>query len=388
MLENDLRAMFEWQATADQPPAQISLPVARRRALPLHRWRRAAALGAPIVAAAAAVAIGLTASLLSGTAATRPAQPSHGSQVGSSQFNPLVPYAAFGWLPAGQQENGGRSSLGVLDLNADPGGLLDLVVYYPGQCRLTAARLTCGSALTGGGMVLTGRAPDVGGQAAYWGRELPAQLTEPYLPSGYPKHGRPLLLPMLAFRDPQGGWALLVYPEPAIKSTLRGMTYPSRSAVVRIADNVRFGQTTPLVFPARLTGLPRQWRTVQTVNFTRDGRSLRGFLLRLGPPAGAYSVPHELYLDLNQGGGLNPCQTGVTCEMIDGYRVALAHWGAQTASGPPVPVYALTAADADGVLVSITVTGPRPPLSPAQIFADHLQLLGPDPANWKTLFAP
>ena len=63
--------------------------------------------------------------------------------------------------------------------------------------------------------------------------------------------------------------------------------------------------------------------------------------------------------------------------MIDGYPVTLGgdkkFW----------PQEELCAADADGLLVWIAV-GARPTISPADLFGDHLRLLGPDPAHWTT----
>jgi hypothetical protein len=384
MLENDLRAMFEWQASADQPPAEISFPVPRGRAQVRQRWRRAVTIGSPLAAAGAAVAIGLSLTLVSGVART---QSGPGWQVSSQRFNPLIPYAAFGWLPAGEQVNGGRAMPTLLYLDAGQGGSLNLVVYPPGQCSLSATRLTCGSEsnLTDAAMAVTGPAPVVNGRLAYWGRELPADLTEPYLrnEAGRPRGVR-VPLPMLAFQYRQGGWALLIYPDRAIHSTLAGMVYPDQATVTKIAEHVRFGQTTPISFAARLTGLPRQWRIVERVAFERDGRLMQGFMLYLGPPTGTEFEPESLFLGLGEGGGRTMCQRGVSCRMIDGSLVALSQFGGMTASGPPVPVYGLIAANADDLLVNLLVTGPHPPLSPAEIFAHHLQLLGPDRANWTT----
>jgi hypothetical protein len=344
MLENDLRAMFEWQASADQPPAQVSFPVARRRAQVHRRRRRAAAIGSPIVAAAAAVAIGLSLSVVSGVEATKPGPD---SQVAPTRFNPLVPYAAFGWLPAGWREEMGWSFAAALQLEAGRAGSPQpqLFVYSVGKCALTASRLTCGT-ITAGAMAVTGRAPDVDGHTAYWGQEVPPFLT-----------GLGSLSKMLAFEYRPSGWALL--------------TYSDRDTAIRIAKGVRFGETTGIRFPLRLTGLPRRWRSVREAIFTRDGPQMVAEVLELGGPE-----PLNLVFGASRGPARcdsRSCQA-VT---INGYRVDLTDAG----TGWPS---ALIANDADGISLAISIGG-HPPLSPAAVFAHHLELLGPDPANWTTV---
>jgi hypothetical protein len=45
----------------------------------------------------------------------------------------------------------------------------------------------------------------------------------------------------------------------------------------------------------------------------------------------------------------------------------------------------LFAGDADGLWLNLTINGPNPAPSAAEVFADHLKLLGPDPARWTTM---
>lgn len=378
MLESDLREMFEWQAAGDQPTAQISLPVVRKRAQIRRRWRRAATIGSPIVAAAAAVAVGLTASLVSGAAGSKTASAVAGPQVAPRRFNPLEMYATFGWLPAGDQVGGGQSFPTALSVATYPSGLPQLVVYSAGQCALTVTRLTCGSErhLTDGAMAVTGRAPDVNGHVAYWGLEIQEALTT----AEVQQSGRSSLVskrwPMLAFQYARGGWALLIYSD--------------RATAMRIAENVRFGQPTPIKFLFRLTGLPRQWRTVQQVLFVRNNLPMHADQVWLGqPPVSAgqppAAEPAPRSLGLFAGTGGPECGSS-SCPLINGYEVYQFHSALSVTGEPTVPIYYLTAhrPAASGLMLLMTITGPRPLLSPLDVFAHHVQMLGLDPADWTT----
>ncbi len=98
MDETGVRALLERVADDPAPPSRVDIPAARQRGRRRIRRRRAA-LGAAPVAAAAAVALVVSgvipASLGFGRGGLRP-----GPETARSRFNPLVPYAAFGWLPA------------------------------------------------------------------------------------------------------------------------------------------------------------------------------------------------------------------------------------------------------------------------------------------------
>ncbi len=66
MLEDNLRTLFAVEAEADQPPSQISVPAAGRSARVRQRQRRALAIGSPVLAAAAVIAVIATSAALSG----------------------------------------------------------------------------------------------------------------------------------------------------------------------------------------------------------------------------------------------------------------------------------------------------------------------------------
>ena len=83
MLEDDLRTLFTLEAEADQPPSQISVPVAGRNARVRQRRQRALMIGSPVLAAAAVIAVIATSVALAGggeriprpTSPTGPAMP-------------------------------------------------------------------------------------------------------------------------------------------------------------------------------------------------------------------------------------------------------------------------------------------------------------------------
>jgi hypothetical protein len=375
MLENDLRDMFQWEAEAGQPLARISFPLARKRAQALRR-RRAASIGGPLVAAAAAVAIGLAAAAVP-SRSHAPHPPVPAVQVAPQRFDPLTPYVTADWHPyrvratqvmtwptAVQILSRGGTPISGVSLYAIGGPGTNIVVYAAGQCRLTGARLSCGSAAAGTSAVATlnERAPDVGRRAAYWVTVSSAELA---LNGG--DHS------VVAFRYARGGWALVE-------------TTGNPSAVVRVAASLRYGQSSHLRFPAQLTGLPAAWREIREVG-----------------QGGAYT--EQLVLGRHQGSVHNGLDTAapdslsltigprwreyVTCTranschatVINGSKVYIF---SRPTGEPNLGGQIVFAPDADGVAVKISAVGPRVPLGPADVFAHHLQLLGPDQADWTT----
>jgi len=380
MLENDLREMFAWQASADQPPSRISFPVARRRAQIRRRWRRVSAIGAPVVAAAAAVAIALTATLVSGGSGTN-----HGpvSPAAPQGFNPLVPYAAVTWYPYRPVRVGGSDWRRALLLRATtPTQSTAVVLYAAGQCTLAGARLSCGAATAGTTLELTvsGPAPYVQGQQAYWTRYVSSQLK-----SFRPSAGTGGIV---AFQYARGGWAVA-------EST------GTPTDVLRIAASLRYGQTARVQFAFRLTGLPSSLSDAIYVSYARPepgaqaprgaelvvgssqdrpGTPLRNALIVLAttqtiqPPRCSVKI---VPVNGHPGNGGASKPTSCPSTVIDGYRAYL--------NSPPVRgAQTLFVPDADGLYLSEQAIGPAAPLSPSAALAHHLQLLGPNPANWTT----
>jgi hypothetical protein len=386
--ESDLRVLFKRQAAIELPPAPISIPAARRIGRARLLRRRAVAFGSPVLAAAAVVAV-----VLAGLFAAGPRQPATtlGSPAAPKLFNPLVPYASVTWYP---YRPGLVGSLGWhtgLLLNAfsrSPAKSTNVVLYAAGWCTLKSASLSCGSTPAGTRVEATvsGQAPDVQGQAAYWARYAGGDLAPFRPPSG--------ITQMLAFQYARGGWAV-------VEST------GTPADVLRVAASLRSGQTSPLRFPFRLTGLPWAWSRVLSARFTQPGPGARApteNVLLLGSPATRLgTLPRDTLTVLTgtqtiQGprcriktapvGQPSPASQAsqpsqpsrpVACpsKVINGYLVFL--------NTPPEPgKQTLFSPDADGLYLYEQTTGPGAPLSPASVLAGHLQLLGPDPANWTT----
>ncbi len=381
MRESDLRVLFKRQAASELPPAPISIPVARRIGRARLFRRRAGAFGSPVLAAAAVLAV----VLLAGVFAAGQRQPtSTGGPAAPKLFNPLVPYAAATWYPYTPSVEGSADWHTALLLRASsssPPDSTEVVLYASGWCTLRSASLSCGSTAAGTkvDMTVTGRAPDVQGQPAYWTRYAGGNLM--------PLRPHTSRTPMVAFQYAPGGWAV-------VESTGTG------ADVLKIAASLRYGQTSRVRFPFQLTGLPREWSEVLYVSFRQAVPPVHGPTedeVVLGSPATRPgTAPRDTLTILTSTRTIRPpqCQTKTIrgqvsqvsqvsqpgpcpSKVINGYRVFL--------NSPPVPgKQTLFAADADGLYLYEETTGPDAPLSPASVLASHLQLLGPDPANWTT----
>jgi len=376
--ESDLRVLFKRQAAIELPAAPISIPAARRIGRARLLRRRAGAFGSPVLAAIAVVAV----VLVTGLFAAGPRQPTTtaGGPAAPKLFNPLVPYASVTWYPYRPSlvgSLGWHTGLLLRASSRSPAESTKVVLYAAGWCTLQSASLACGSTPSGTRVDLTvsGRAPDVQGQAAYWTRYAGGDLAPLRQGPGNPE--------ILAFQYARGGWAV-------VEST------GTPADLLRVAASVRYGQTSPLRFPFRLTGLPEAWSKVLSAEFTQAGPGAQAptaNVLLLGSPATRPgTAPHNTLTVLASTGTLRPptCQTKSSTgqvsppgpcpsKVINGYRVfpssPSSHPGEQT----------LFAADADGLYLYEQTTGPDAPLSPAGVLAHHLQLLGPDPADWTTV---
>jgi len=101
--EAGLRTLLNRLADTEPPPARIDLDVAIARGRRGRRWRRVRA-GVSVLLAAGAVAAVVAALLVPAQrSAQRPDQQPTGGPTVPARFNPLVPYAEFGWLPPGFQ---------------------------------------------------------------------------------------------------------------------------------------------------------------------------------------------------------------------------------------------------------------------------------------------
>ena len=362
MIESQVRALFAEIADGEPASSRVDTRLARSRGRARLRWRRACVAGGSVLATAAvaALAVGVGQVRLGPSpVAAGPAAP--------RQFSPLVPYASFGWLPAGASLNQGGISPTVLDIVAghhgDPEWGVD--VYARGQCHLTGSGsgLNCHGSST---VPLSRRAPDVAGHRAFW------------FDTG------------LVWQYARGGWATMNMPGGSLSAALHGKQGFAGQAL-KIARHVRYGVTTRLVFPAQFSGLPGQWQVHDTY-YVPDGGLLRAdqYMLTTGssrfhPHVGDLGVWTDApYIQVRPTprkstcGGMSP-SSQVTSEIINGYRVDLRHsyMGA-------LPLQELCDAHADGLWFDIQIFGAHPSIDAATLFRDYTRLLGTSPANWTT----
>jgi hypothetical protein len=354
MSESQLRALFAQIAAGEPARPRIDAQRAHRRGRARLRWRRACGAGAAV--AALGVGVG-PARPGPGPAAAGPAAP--------RQFSPLVPYASFGWLPAGESlvSGGIRPTESYMDAGPQGDPEWTLAVYARGQCHLTssASEVNC----PGAKLPISQRAPDVAGHRAFW-----------YSPG-------------LVWQYARGGWARLSIPAPNLSAVLHSKQGLAGQAL-KIARGVRYGVTTRLVFPARFSGLPSQWQVHNISYYERDGGLVRAdqYMLTTGssrfhPHVGDTGVwtdaPYVIVHPAPRKGTCSPHDPSSqnTSEIINGYRVVLKrmHIGG-------LPVQELCGTHADGLWFDIQVFGAHPSIDVTSLFRDHMRLLGTNPANW------
>jgi hypothetical protein len=369
MIESQVRALFTNIADGEPVPSRVDVQFARTRGRARLHWRRACVAGTSVLAAAAVAAFTVV--------AVSPAQPGSGpAAAGPSaprQFNPLVPYLSFGWLPAGNSLLAGDVRPEVVGLSAgrtlNTPRTWNLAVYAAGQCHLTDSgqRLKCSTeSLEGLTAKITGHAPDVRGHRAFWAG------------------------PYLVWQYARGGWAELGLPYPYYypKLTSPAQRKAIRRDAVKIANNVRYGAPTPpLKFSVQLTSLPSKWR-VSSVYYLPDAGVLRVSRFALGtrnPDLGA-DGGLEYQTHLPYFGSIDPIALRKgscyrtphqsTVETINGYQVVL------TRQVRGIPRQDLCAAPAKGLSLYIGQFGAHSSIDLASLFRDHLRLLGANPANW------
>jgi hypothetical protein len=159
----------------------------------------------------------------------------------------------------------------------------------------------------------------------------------------------------------------------------RGANGPPGAVAINVARHIQYGTAAaPIVFPAQLTGLPAASR-ISFVYFLPYRGVLRASQYTLAASAGhGQTVSYTT----------NPATAGGSCyfygggqsarQVVAGYQVTVNHLAA--VRGNP-PAQQLCAAHADGLSVFISETG-HPAQGVVSLFARHLRLLGPDPANW------
>ena len=358
MSESQLRALFAQVAASEPAGSRVDAQRARRRGRARLRWRRACVAGGSVLAAAAVTALAV------GVGPARPGPgPAAAGPAAPRQFSPLVPYASFGWLPAGVSlvSGGIRPTASYMDAGPRGDPEWTLAVYARGQCHLTrsASGLNCPGSLT---LPIRQRAPDVAGHRAFW-----------YSPG-------------LVWQYARGGWAVLGIPAPNLSTVLHSKELAGQA--LKIARNVRYGVPTRFVFLAQFSRLPSHWQVHNISYYVPDSGLLRAdeYMLTTGgshfhPRVGDTGVwtdaPYIIVHPAPRKGTCSPQDRGSKRTIIDGYRVVLKHYHIGG-----LPVQELCGAHADGLWFDIQVFGTHPSIHVVSLFRDHMRLLGTSPANW------
>jgi hypothetical protein len=369
MLEEDLRTMFEKQAAASQPPAPFGVALIRRRASAARRRHLVAGLASPVVAAGAVAAIAFAA-LPPGVPAHRsgPSPTAASTAPGTTPklFNPFRPYAAFGWLPSHQSTHVGsfltRTEVLEATRPTGPNSNIELDVVAAGQCHVTKGRLTCKyqQDTVGAGDRLVGRAIGrVDGHEAYW-------------TPGQDRRGWPFPVPsVLNWEYAPNAWATVAGPNLTSATTLR------------IARRAVFGPAAarPLRFTTQLQQVPADWHVFcTTAGWQGDVEYASSFDVTAQKPDAnpGCGYAHQAPTIEEGVGSKRACASlmdkTARSRVIDGFHVLTEKYLSWTT---------LCASDADGDFVWIELgDSPRPPISTVNLFAHHLTLFGPNPANW------
>jgi hypothetical protein len=379
MIESRLRALFTEIADDEPGSSGVDTQLAQRRGRPRLLWRRAGVAGAPVLAAAVVAAVA-GAVFTFGAGRQVPPRADHGSAGGPSsaiaprRFNPLVPYAGFGWLPAGRHLTSVMTAGEVETFEVGTEGsrhFVGLNVYLPGQCNHSSGQILAllrghqhpqlACTLNWGGHgghptltnPVTAVAAPVNGHQAFWAG--PVCNTRQCDPGAWSPGGS-----ILVWTYAPGAWAIL--------------TGHNRTQVRMIADKIGFGvgASQPFRFPAQLTGVPPDWRVPVVQSDPRAG-VLAAYQWYAGSAASAPSLIVGPASPRVTTCSLQPA-SAVRHRVINGYHVATT----TTRQGSQV-----CAAHADGLQVYIFTGAGVTPNAPA-IFAHHLRLLGPNPAHWTT----
>jgi hypothetical protein len=381
MDEAGARALMERLSATEPPPSRVDIGRARQRGRTLARRRRWALAGAPLLAAAAVVALVAGIGAITGGGREPVITPPPLARPVHHPFNPLAPYAAFGWLPKGIPRNVSStgSTLEQLQLAAGSAakGQFALTVWARGACNLDAAQvladlrrqhhplLDCEDLTTAWAANLARPAPAVGGHPAFW----------------FEGH-------MLAWAYARHAWATLYVSRPGT---------PVRPAtIVKVAAHVRYAATAKpaVLFPFQLTGLPASWRVLSVAGWraTRDGL-LAGTNNELGSTT-TVGPPHGLVTGVIGQIVIMPGKSPCSFFRGSSHRSQWVHLGGVTAivtrfTGSGVqPYQGLCIAETDGLSVHfLEFPGPGHAgfaFGGVTGVYRHLRLLGPDPANWTT----
>jgi len=361
MDEADVRTMLRGLADTVDGSARIDLPLAAQQGRRSRHWRQMRMSSSALAIGAAA---GIVAAVFAfpGARTTVQAPETSAPAVAPAEFDALVPYASFGWLPAGYSAPElpqDTSSIQSVSLSATKGSSIVMAeIWAAGACTDggTSAQpeLTwrdgAGGSVTDQGTAVSVRAPDVHGRPAYWESDggSPAELRVEYAPDAW--------------------------------LTVSGSTV-SRSAIMRIAASIRYGTGTPIRFPfwASLPGLPADWQ-VQQVIYSESADYPIGGVVLVGPA----SVPSALNIEVQPGTMRQGCPDleGQPREVnVGGTDIAF-----REIVGSGGRLQGICVADSGGMTISVAIVPGAPDAArfgSVWHVASELHLLpGTDPAVW------
>jgi hypothetical protein len=386
MDEAGARALLERLSTTEQPPSRVDIGLARERGGTLLRRRRWALAGPPVLAAAAVVALVLGIGAITGGGGGPGLAPDTPTLSVRHPFNPLAPYAAFGWLPKGvpRTVTSPGSTLAELELGVGSWakGQFSLSVWAPATCTPDAAQVR--AALRRHHHPLLSCTQDTGaGWAANLSRSAPAIAGRP----GFWFDGH-----MLAWEYAPHAWATLYISRRGTPPTSPSPFTPA--TIVKVAAHVRFAATTkPAVkFPFQLTGLPASWRVLSVAGWrtTADGL-LASTSRELGSSTSVGRLDGPVtgtigYIAITPGKSRCTFFRGSSRRVdLNGVTAIVTLFSA----GVPRPYQGLCIAETDGLHVMF-LEYPEPGHAGfalggvTGVFTHHLRLLGPDPGNWTT----
>lgn len=379
----DVRDLLTEVADAPAPPPRIDVDLARRRGR-LRRWLRRS-FGPAAVALAAVAALTVPHSFSFTERAVEPSQRPASPAV-TPQFGPFKPYATFGWLPPGFTTSGTGTSdaKGVSDWAkwSATGRTINLVVNARGACTWSGPAMTCAD----DGFESLGPAPDVDGHRAVWTVD---GIAWQYVSGGWAS----VHAGVLGDQVPGLGWAVTSSGvtskdlQAARAEIQAGKLIPqsakTRASLMKVADDVRYGASRPVVFPFRLERpLPAGWSVTRT-SFTYVGGRLAGGGLSAGPA----SDPAALGLSADLSAG------PVACDYVAGESAYLklrgARWLNRVSPEPGAKgvetLCSSTVVDGLGVEISLDMSAPGSAgLGGAEKVLLALRLLGPDTTAWTT----
>jgi hypothetical protein len=284
-----------------------------------------------------------------------------------SQFSPLVPYASFGWLPAGytavgqlQTSTSNDSTALYATAKSSTEGSFWLHVMSTGACyqpRRLVISCHWDSGDVTGPLWLTERAPDVNGRPAYW------------------TYGDSLL-----WQYAPGAWATLLGPGGYNSAP----SAADQALTLSVAGGVRYGyQRTPVLFSFWLDEVPAGWQ-LSTVPFTDAPPYLEALGLDLGPAV----KPQAAQLNVA------PATKDATCQFVKGLSRYVTVDGVKVIVQGSSSGQSLCVSDLDGlyvwVLLDLRIVGPGTVIPGAAAFGgvvglvQHLHLLGTQVSGWTT----